>query len=292
MVGHCYPRNASRGFTLVELLTVIGIIGLLTGLLMPALTKARAQANDIRSLSGLRQMMLGYTMYYQDNKGSVLLGYTPATVNGVTITVYDPVSRQTFGNPLAARYPWRLLPYVANIWPIIHSHGDMPAIPQGGDPYSVAFLKAYYLSLNPTYGINSVYVGGDFNYGGFTGPTNDIPNTGKYIVFKANEVRHPTNLIVFADSQIQHVAGEESDGLYTLTPPHANGLNWTVSNQKFSLTSTSAIMGIPQGWYTQRTVVGFFDGHVAAMLPSELTDMRLWANWADSPDYDYANQSH
>lgn len=283
-------QHHRRGFSLVELLAVVGIIGLLTGLLMPALTRARAQANDIRSLSGLRQMMLGYTMYYQENKGSVLFGYTPQNINGAQVTVYDPVSRQTFGYPLADRYPWRLLPYVSNIWPIIHSHGDMPALPQPGDSFNTAFLKAYYLSLNPTYGINSVYVGGDANYGGFIGPNNDQPNTGQFIVFKANEVKHPAQLIVFADSQIRNVAGEAGNGLYTLTPPHANGLNWTVVKQQFSLSSSSAIMGIPQGWYTQRTVVGFFDGHVAAMLPSELTDMRLWANWADSPDYDYAKQ--
>jgi type II secretory pathway pseudopilin PulG len=264
------------GFTLVELLVIIGIIAILVGVLLPALSKARLSSKELVSESGLRQMLLGYAMYAQDNHGSVLWGYTPAAVNGVTITVTDPLSGQTFGSPIADRYPWRLLPYVANIWQIIHGHEDLPPIPQRGDSASAAFLKAYTLSLNPTYGINSVYVGGDANYGGFNGSQ---PNTGKYIVFKSNEVRHSSQLIVFTDCRCYNVPGLVYPG----------GLQWTYSSGQFQFSHPSSVIGVPQGWYTQRVMAGFFDGHVDAMLPGDLQDMRLWANWADSPTYDYSN---
>ncbi|HWB53013.1 MAG TPA: type II secretion system protein [Tepidisphaeraceae bacterium] len=277
-----------RAFTLVELLTAVGIVAMLTSLLLPALTRARASADDVRDLSNLRQLLLGYTMYYQENKGSLLFGYTPDKVGGVPMSVYDPVSRQTFTGQVADRYPWRLLPYVSNMWKILHSTGDTPPPPRAGEAYGDAFLDAYYLSLYPTYGINSVYVGGDCNFGGFAGPDN-TPNAGKYIVFKASEVKHPSRLIVFADCQIQNVTGLQGKGLHVLTPPRANGPHWTVTNEKFNLSSSSTFMGIPKGWYSKRTMVGFFDGHVQSMLPSELTDMRLWANRANSPTYDYTN---
>lgn len=58
-----------RGFTLVELLIVIGIIAVLIGLLMPTVLKAREQANSALCSSNLRQIGAGFTMYVADNDG-------------------------------------------------------------------------------------------------------------------------------------------------------------------------------------------------------------------------------
>ena len=58
-----------RGFTLVELLVVIGIISVLIGILLPTLSRARESANRAACLSNLRQLTTGWIMYAQDNKG-------------------------------------------------------------------------------------------------------------------------------------------------------------------------------------------------------------------------------
>jgi prepilin-type N-terminal cleavage/methylation domain-containing protein/prepilin-type processing-associated H-X9-DG protein len=61
-------RCNRRGFTLVELLVVIGIIALLIAILLPALRRAKDQANRTACMSNLRQLTLGFMLYASDNK--------------------------------------------------------------------------------------------------------------------------------------------------------------------------------------------------------------------------------
>jgi prepilin-type N-terminal cleavage/methylation domain-containing protein/prepilin-type processing-associated H-X9-DG protein len=63
-----------RGFTLVELLVVIGIIAVLISILLPSLARARQYANSIACASSIRQIGQGLLFYANDHKGKLPMG--------------------------------------------------------------------------------------------------------------------------------------------------------------------------------------------------------------------------
>ena len=70
-----HGRVKESSFTLIELLVVIAIIAILAAMLLPALSAARERARNANCVSKLKQIALADTMYAQENKDSLPIGW-------------------------------------------------------------------------------------------------------------------------------------------------------------------------------------------------------------------------
>jgi prepilin-type N-terminal cleavage/methylation domain-containing protein/prepilin-type processing-associated H-X9-DG protein len=76
-----------RAFTLVELLVVVGIIGILAGILLPVISRAQAESRNIKCMSNLREIALGMIAYTAQNYGAIVPAYNMPFAPGATTNI-------------------------------------------------------------------------------------------------------------------------------------------------------------------------------------------------------------
>lgn len=153
-LAHRISIRPSAGFTLIELVVVIGIIAIVIGLLLPALNRARAQANTIACLSNLRVLGQAFSMYLDDNEFTFPQPFeesdlTPAAAGaGLWFNALDPYLNgnvQAYSASNDAKRNYTLIKQDP-VWP---SFGEDPAKSPG--------------SVSRTYKMNSYF--GNFELG-------------------------------------------------------------------------------------------------------------------------------
>jgi prepilin-type N-terminal cleavage/methylation domain-containing protein/prepilin-type processing-associated H-X9-DG protein len=87
-------NRRKRGFTLIELLVVIAIIAILASLLLPALTRAKQQAQGASCINNLKELTLAWTLYNNDFKENFVINGNNGDSPGGTANAPNPVDPQ------------------------------------------------------------------------------------------------------------------------------------------------------------------------------------------------------
>ena len=202
------PRSITRrGFTLIEMLVVIGIISALAALAFPAIMAARKSAQGAQCQSNLRQLGAAIVMY-RDQAGA----YPQYRAEYPPITNNYGVNRP--------RWQWLLAPYLGGY----AQNPDVLLAAGTGDPtFTDVPLDNKALVCPAQEGSDALSIrngsyGYNFGYLGNNRTLVDGDNTTPTLRYPVKEVKEPTRTIAFGDSR----GGGVPHGGHSMTldPPH------------------------------------------------------------------------
>ena len=230
-------RSRSGGFTLVELLIVIGIIALLVSILLPAANRAREMSRRTVCLSNIRQLTAAWLMYAGEHQGRLCnLGGNPNWGEGV------------FSLPIPRTYvpPQTIIPQ-GQLWPYLK---DLKVYVCPDDPQEVHPADSTLFAPLPggggwSYVLNSLL--GGIGTSGFNGSTALPAPYTSYHAYTLGQIRYPGHTYVFIENGTLWGGG---GGVPSLIYP--SRMTEGIFYARFHLNRSG---------FAERCTIAFVDGH-------------------------------
>lgn len=291
-----------RGFTLIEVLVVLGVITLLLALLLPVLGGVQSRGRKTQEMNMLRQYGTAWQAYANQNNDSILPGYLPPDVQELwKVTFrYNP-DDEISALDIAAPYTWRLMPFMAYNSDMVAGYRD-----QGWGPMEVVD-NAEDVAVQPPFGYNGYLLGGYFEVLDISGqsiarPRYDPADTNIVARRMAN-LRRTSDQIVFGATVLRDAGvypmqiSDYELGTHLMVPPYLHDEPGETLEQRWWVAMTGIDVGtgdgvasnselevfvddtgVPAGRYTNTTAINFADGHVDSIAPGSQTmlDRRKW----------------